>query len=68
MPIDPKTAARIAREHGLSLPDARAIAALAESEDDAAEYAELFADGEQADRELKKGEEIARRILGGERL
>ncbi len=41
--IDPHTAARIAREHGLTLSDARAIAAMARNEHDAHELAQAFA-------------------------
>lgn len=41
--IDVKTAARIAKERGLGLPDARALSSMAESEEDAAELADMFA-------------------------
>jgi len=43
MSIDPKDAARIAKAHGLTLSDARALAAMAESEEDATELAAQFA-------------------------
>lgn len=44
MSISPKEAATIARERGLSLPDARAIASMAESIEDGEELADMFAD------------------------
>ena len=43
MPIDPKTAARVARSRGLTLPDARALAAMADSEAEAEALAAQFA-------------------------
>lgn len=46
MSIDPKKAAEIARNAGLSLSDARAIAAMAESDADAEELAAVFAGDE----------------------
>lgn len=42
MALDPETAIRIARQHGLGLPDARALMALADHELDAERYAEQF--------------------------
>lgn len=43
MSIDPKVAAAIAKSFGLNLSDARAISAMAESEDDALDLAQQFA-------------------------
>lgn len=43
MPLNKKTAARIAKEHGLSLPDAQALAVMADTEDEADELAAQFA-------------------------
>ena len=43
MPLDAKTAAKVAQAHGLGLGDAAALARLADTEDDAAELAAQFA-------------------------
>lgn len=55
MPLDSKTAAKIAKAHGLNLSDAQALSVLADDEDEANDLAEQFApapDGpeEMADR------------------
>ena len=43
MAIDPKTAARIARENGLTLADVRALTLLADTEEEAVDLARQFA-------------------------
>jgi len=62
MAITPKLAAEIAAERGLSLADARALAALAEDEAQAVELADRFRHDED---EHEKASKLADRILGG---
>jgi pyridoxine 5'-phosphate synthase PdxJ len=47
--IDAKTAAEIAKEHGLTLTDAAALQKLADSKEDAEMLASLFADESETD-------------------
>jgi hypothetical protein len=58
--IDSKTAARIAREHGLSLSDAVALAKLAEDEREAEELAELFRRDEEQEDPAKLAARVRR--------
>jgi hypothetical protein len=46
MPIPAKEAAAIAKKHGLSLPDARALSMMADTTDEAEKLAADFAEGE----------------------
>lgn len=46
MPLDAKTAGKVAKAHGLTLGDAAALQRLADTEDEATELAAQFAPGQ----------------------
>ena len=64
MSITPQEAARIARDRGLSLSDARALLGMADSETEAAELADQFVSNET---EHQQTDRIVDDILGVKR-
>jgi hypothetical protein len=52
MPISSRTAAEVARRHGLGLPDAQALALMADNEDEADDLARQFGATPEADPDI----------------
>lgn len=64
MPLDTTTAAEVAREHGLTLSDAQALAVLADTRDEATDLAARFAPPSNSSEPDDMANEVIRRIRG----